>query len=83
MKNDYLYSYVDGIGSLRMDLVEITEIEGDQMKANRVGGIAISIAAVVKLREQLSSMIEELKGLFKVQKIKNSYSYDAPYLYES
>ena len=83
MKNDYLYSYVDGIGSLRMDLVEITEIEGDQMKANRVGGIAISIAAVVKLREQLSSMIEELKGLFKVQKIKNSYSYDVPYLYES
>ena len=83
MKNDYLYSYVDGIGSLRMDLVEITEIEDDQMKANRVGGIAISIAAVVKLREQLSSMIEELKGLFKVQKIKNSYSYDAPYLYES
>jgi hypothetical protein len=81
MNNEYLYSYVDGVGSLRMvdgvvrvDLVVITEIEGDQMKANRVGGLAMSISAAVKLRDQLSSMIEDLKGKGVIQspEIKNS-----------
>jgi len=69
MNDDHLYSYVDGVGSfrmvdgvVRMDLVVITEIEGDQMKANRVGGLAMSIAAAVKLRDQLNGMVEELKG---------------------
>ncbi len=81
MNNDYLYSYVDGVGSLRMvdgvvrmDLVVITEIEGNQMKANRVGGLAMSISAAVKLRDQLASMVEELKGKGVIQssEIKNS-----------
>ncbi len=74
MNNKYLYSYVDGVGSLRMvdgvvrmDLVVITEIEGDQMKANRVSGLAMSISAAVKLRDQLSSMIEDLKGKGVIQ----------------
>ena len=74
MNNEYLYSYVDGVGSLRMvdgvvrvDLVVITEIEGDQMKANRVGGLAMSISAAVKLRDQLSSMVEDLKGKGVIQ----------------
>ncbi len=74
MNNEYLYSYVDGVGSLRMvdgvvrmDLVVITEIEGDQMKANRVSGLAMSISAAVKLRDQLSSMIEDLKGKGVIQ----------------
>ncbi len=74
MNNKYLYSYVDGVGSLRMvdgvvrmDLVVINEIEGDQMKANRVSGLAMSISAAVKLRDQLSSMIEDLKGKGVIQ----------------
>ncbi len=74
MNNEYLYSYVDGVGSLRMvdgvvrmDLVVITEIEGDQMKANRVSGLAMSISAAVKLRDQLSSMVEDLKGKGVIQ----------------
>ncbi len=74
MNNEYLYSYVDGVGSLRMvdgvvrmDLVVINEIEGDQMKANRVSGLAMSISAAVKLRDQLSSMIEDLKGKGVIQ----------------
>ncbi len=79
MNNDHLYSYVDGVGSLRMvdgvvrmDLVVITEIEGDQMKANRVGGVAMSINAAVKLRDQLNAMVEELKGKGVIQSAKNS-----------
>ena len=74
MNNENLYPYVDGVGSLRMvdgvvrmDLVVITEIEGDQMKANRVGGLAMSISAAVKLRDQLSSMVEDLKGQGVIQ----------------
>ncbi len=66
--NDHLYPYVDGVGGLRMvdgvvrmDLVVITEIEGDQMKAQRVSGLAMSLPAAVKLRDQLSSMIDDLK----------------------
>ncbi len=46
MNNEHLYPYVDGVGGLRMvdgvvrmDLVVITEIEGEQMKAQRVGGV--------------------------------------------
>jgi hypothetical protein len=50
---------VDGV--VRMDLVVITEIEGDQMKAQRVSGVAMSLTAAVKLRDQLSSMIDDLK----------------------
>lgn len=79
MNNEYLYSYVDGVGSLRMvdgvvrmDLVVITEIEGDQMKANRVSGLAMSISAAVKLRDQLSSMVEDLKGKGVIQSTKSS-----------
>jgi hypothetical protein len=45
-----------------MDLVVITEIEGEQMKAQRVGGVAMSINAAVKLRDQLNAMVDELKG---------------------
>jgi hypothetical protein len=79
MNNDHLYPYVDGVGSLRMVdgvvrmyLVVITEIEGDQMKANRVGGVAMSINAAVKLRDQLNAMVEELKGKGVIQSAKNS-----------
>ncbi len=79
MNNDHLYPYVDGVGSLRMvdgvvrmDLVVITEIEGDQMKANRVGGVAMSINAAVKLRDQLNAMVEELKGKGVIQSAKDS-----------
>ncbi len=79
MNNDHLYPYVDGVGSLRMvdgvvrmDLVVITEIEGDQMKANRVGGVAMSINAAVKLRDQLNAMVEELKGKGVIQSAKSS-----------
>ncbi len=79
MNNDHLYPYVDGVGSLRMvdgvvrmDLVVITEIEGDQMKANRVGGVAMSINAAVKLRDQLNAMVEELKGKGVIQSTKSS-----------
>jgi hypothetical protein len=68
MNNEHLYPYVDGVGGLRMvdgvvrmDLVVITEIEGDQMKAQRVSGVAMSLTAAVKLRDQLSSMIDDLK----------------------
>jgi hypothetical protein len=74
MNNDYLYPYVDGVGGLRMvdgvvrmDLVVITEIEGDQMKAQRVSGIAMSLTAAMKLRDQLSAMIDELKGKGAIQ----------------
>ena len=74
MNNEHLYPYVDGVGGLRMvdgvvrmDLVVITEIEGDQMKAQRVSGVAMSLTAAVKLRDQLSSMIEELKGKGVIQ----------------
>jgi hypothetical protein len=65
MNNEHLYPYVDGVGGLsmvdgvvRMDLVVITEIEGEQMKAQRVGGIATFINAVVKLRDQLNAMVK-------------------------
>ena len=68
MNNEHLYPYVDGVGGLRMvdgvvrmDLVVITEIEGDQMKAQRVSGVAMSLTTAVKLRDQLSSMIDDLK----------------------
>jgi hypothetical protein len=68
MNNEHLYPYVDGVGGLRMvdgvvrmDLVVITEIEGDQMKAQRVSGVAMSLTAAVKLRDQLSAMIDDLK----------------------
>ncbi len=67
--NDHMYPYVDGVGSLRMvdgvvrmDLVVITEIEGDQMKANRVSGLAMSLPAAIKLKDQLDAMVEDLKG---------------------
>jgi hypothetical protein len=66
--NDHLYPYVDGVGGLkmvdgvvRMDLVVITEIEGDQMKAQRVSGLAMSLQASIKLKDQLTSMIDDLK----------------------
>ena len=78
MSNDHLYPYIDGVGSLRkvvgvdrMDLVVITEIEGDQMKVNRLGGLAMSISAAVKLRDQLTSMVEELKGKDVIQSSEN------------
>ena len=74
MNNEHLYPYVDGVGGLRMvdgvvrmDLVVITEIEGSQMKAERVSGVAMSLTAAVKLRDQLSSMVEELKGKGVIQ----------------
>jgi len=74
MNNEHLYPYVDGVGGLRMvdgvvrmDLVVITEIEGDQMKAQRVSGVAMSLTAAVKLRDQLSAMVEELKGKGVIQ----------------
>ena len=74
MNNEYLYPYVDGVGGLRMvdgvvrmDLVVITEIEGDQMKAQRVSGVAMSLTAALKLRDQLSAMVEELKGKGVIQ----------------
>ena len=74
MNNEYLYPYVDGVGGLRMvdgvvrmDLVVITEIEGSQMKAERVSGVAMSLTAAVKLRDQLSAMVEELKGKGVIQ----------------
>ena len=51
---------VDGI--VQMDLVVITKIEGEQMKAQRVGGVAMSINAAMKLRDQLNTMVDELKG---------------------
>jgi hypothetical protein len=56
---------VDGV--VRMDLVVITEIEGSQMKAQRVSGVAMSLTAAMKLRDQLSSMVEELKGKGVIQ----------------
>ena len=55
------------IGVVRMDLVVITEIEGSQMKAQRVSGVAMSLTAAMKLRDQLSSMVEELKGQGAIQ----------------
>jgi len=55
------------IGVVRMDLVVITEIEGSQMKAQRVSGVAMSLTAAVKLRDQLSAMVEELKGKGVIQ----------------
>lgn len=74
MNNEHLYPYVDGVGGLRMvdgvvrmDLVVITEIEGDQMKAQRVSGVAMSLTAALKLRDQLSAMVEELKGKGVIQ----------------
>ena len=45
-----------------MDLEVITEIEGDQMKANRLIGLAMSKSAAVKLRDQLNTIAEEIKG---------------------
>lgn len=58
-------------GVVRMDLVVITEIEGEQMKAQRVGGVAMSINAAVKLRDQLNAMVEELKGKGVIQSNEN------------
>lgn len=74
MNNEHLYPYVDGVGGLRMvdgvvrmDLVVITDIEGDQIKAKRVSGVAMSLTAAVKLNDQLSAMIVELKGKGVIQ----------------
>lgn len=80
MNNEHLYPYVDGVGGLRMvdgvvrmDLVVITEIEGDQMKAQRVSGVAMSLTAAVKLRDQLSSMIDDLKAKGVLQDAPNKH----------
>ena len=77
--NDYLYPYVDGIGGMRlvdgvvrMDLVVITEIEGQQMKAQRVSGVAMSLPAAIKLKDQLDSMVEELKTKGVLQQAKKN-----------
>ena len=61
---------VDGV--VRMDLVVITEIEGSQMKAQRVSGVAMSLIAAVKLRDQLSSMIDDLKVKGVLQEAPNN-----------
>jgi len=78
MNYEHLYPYVDGVGGLRMvdgvvrmDLVVITEIEGSQMKAQRVSGVAMSLTAAVKLRDQLSSMIDDLKVKGVLQEAPN------------
>ena len=78
MNNEHLYPYVDGVGGLRMvdgvvrmDLVVITEIEESQMKAQRVSGVAMSLTAAVKLRDQLSSMIDDLKVKGVLQEAPN------------
>lgn len=67
--NNHLYPYVDGVGGLkmvdgvvRMDLVVITEIDGEKMKAQRVSGLAMSLSAAVKLRDQLTAMVDDLKS---------------------
>ena len=80
MNNEHLYPYVDGVGGLRMvdgvvrmDLVVITEIEGDQMKAQRVSGVAMSLTAAIKLRDQLSGMIDDLKGKGVLQDAPNKH----------
>ena len=80
MNNEHLYPYVDGVGGLRMvdgvvrmDLVVITEIEGDQMKAQRVSGVAMSLTAAVKLRDQLSAMIDDLKTKGVLQDAPNKH----------
>ena len=62
---------VDGV--VRMDLVVITEIEGDQMKAQRVSGVAMSLTAAVKLRDQLSAMIDDLKTKGVLQDAPNKH----------
>ena len=51
----------------------ITEIEGDQMKAQRVSGVAMSRTAAVKLRDQLSSMIDDLKTKGVLQDAPNKH----------
>ena len=78
--NDHLYPYVDGVGGMRMvdgvvrmDLVVVTEIEGDQMKAQRVSGLAMSLPAAVKLRDQLSAMVEDLKSKGVLQDAPNKH----------
>ena len=78
--NDHLYPYVDGVGGMRMvdgvvrmDLVVVTEIEGDQMKAQRVSGLAMSLQAAVKLRDQLSAMVEDLKSKGVLQDAPNKH----------
>jgi hypothetical protein len=62
------YPYVDGVGSLRMidgvvrvDFVVITEIEDDQVKAHRSTGVAMSLSAAIKLKDQLEKMLVDLK----------------------
>ncbi len=62
------YPYVDGVGSLRMidgvvrfDFVVITEIEDDQVKAQRAAGLAMSLSAAIKLKDQLEKMLVDLK----------------------
>ncbi len=78
--NDHLYPYVDGVGGMkmvdgvvRMDLVVITEIEGDQMKAQRVSGLAMSLPAAVKLKDQLSAMVDDLKSKGVLQDSGNKH----------
>ncbi len=78
--NDNLYPYVDGVGGMRMvdgvvrmDLVVVTEIEGDQMKAQRVSGLAMSLQAAVKLSDQLSAMVEDLKSKGVLQDAPNKH----------
>jgi hypothetical protein len=56
-----------------MDLVVNTEIEGDQMKAQRVSGVAMSLTATVKLRDQLSAMIDDLKTKGVLQDAPNKH----------
>ncbi len=69
LENDHLYPYVDGVGGMKMvdgvvrlDLIVITDIEDEQMRARRVGGLAMSLPAAIKFRDQLNAMIEDLKG---------------------
>ncbi len=70
------YPYADGVGSLRMidgvvriDFVVIVEIGEDQATANRAGGVAMSLSAAAKLKDQLERMFEDLKNRDTPQRV--------------
>lgn len=59
--------YADGVsnitlvdGVIRMDLVNVTKIEGDKTNLRQVGAIAMSLPALIRTHEQLGKAIARM-----------------------
>ena len=66
--------YADGIanirlidGIVRLDLVQINELDQDTAKAQAVGTLAMSVQALLRTHQQLSAVLEKMvaQGLLK------------------